>query len=132
MASSTPARTKKKVEEPESDIELTVRNEDGSFEATIFGTDTFLFSDDVNGYLLLNAVRDGAGFLDLMDSLVLVPDIPDDATDKQIEELRAAERDRFHKLLAGQKRLSIERLAKLVGDITEIAGNESTDSSSSD
>lgn len=131
---NTPARTTKKkaASESDSDVVLIRRHEDdGSFEAEIFGTETFLFSDDVNGFLLLNAVRDGSGFLDLMDSLVLVPDA-DGADDDEIEKLRDAERERFHKVLATQKRLSIERLAKMVGDLTEIAGNESGDSSSSD
>jgi hypothetical protein len=130
-ASKTPAKKKppaKPKEEDFDDIRLIKWNDDGSFDAELFDEETFTFSTDINAYLLLNAVRDGTGFLDLMDSLVLVDD-------EGVEDLAAAADDegrRFHECLKRQKNLSIERLARLVGEITEIAGNESGDSSSSD
>lgn len=123
---SPPAKTKKN---PKSDIELIEWSEDGeTFTAEIFGSETFTFSTDVNAFLLLNAVRDGGGFVDLMDSLVEVVE----NEDEDVEDTRRKERERFHNLLANQKKLTVERLAKFVGDITEIAGNEDAQRSSSD
>lgn len=125
---SVPEKTKKK-KEPKSDIELLEWSDDReTFTAEIFGEETFTFSTDVNAFLLLNAIRDGGGFVDLMDSLVEVEEVDDE----DIEDTRRKEQDRFHSLLSRQKKLSVERLAQFVGDITEIAGNEDAETSSSD
>lgn len=133
---NAPARTKKAApKKPQGeewdDVRLISRDEDDeTFVAEIFGEEEFTFSTDVNAYLLLNAVRDGGGFLDLMDSLVVVDTNGTDP--KKVEADRTKERDRFHDLLKRQKHLSVERLAVFIGEITELAGNETDDSSSTD
>lgn len=130
---STPARTKKKTEKF-ADIELLgdIDPESESFQARLFGEEVFRFSTDVNGFLLMNAVRGGGEFMDLLDSMVLLPEESDGLTGRDLEQARQAEEKRFHDVLATQKHLSVERLARLVGDLTEIAGNEDGETSSSD
>lgn len=131
---STPARTKKKAEPEYDDIELIGEfdAESESFNAKIFGDDVFRFSTDVNGFLLMNAVRGGGEFMDLLDSMVLLPDGHEDLSEREIERLRDEEKERFHGVLSDQKHLTVERLARLVGDLTEIAGNATGETSSSD
>jgi hypothetical protein len=131
---TTPARTKKKAEPEYEDIELVGEfdAENESFHAKIFGKETFRFSTDVNGFLLMNAVRGGGEFIDLLDSMVLLPDGHEDLPEREIDQMREEEKDRFHGVLTDEKHLSVERLARLVGDITEIAGNVNGETSSSD
>jgi hypothetical protein len=131
---STPARTKKKAEPEYEDIELvgSFDSEAEAFNAKIFGEEVFRFSTDVNGFLLMNAVRGGGEFIDLLDSMVLLPEGSQDLYDREMERLRSEEKERFHGVLSDQKHLSVERLARLVGDITEIAGNVSGETSSTD
>lgn len=139
MAANTPANRPKKTPASKKkkefeDVELVRWDDSGEeFTARVFGAEEFNFSTDVNAYLLLNASRDiaGGGFLDLMDSLVAV-DTAEAETDKEVDALTAAERDRFHDLLKRQDHLSVERLAKFIADLMEIAGNEDDDSSSTD
>jgi hypothetical protein len=137
MATTSPARTTKKTPAKKKDFDdvKLVRWDDSGeeFTASIFDAEEFTFSTDVNAYLLLNASRDvaGGGFLDLMDSLVVV-DTTEADTDREIDEVTKTERDRFHDLLKAQKNLSVERLAKFIADLMEIAGNEDGDSSSTD
>jgi hypothetical protein len=133
MATTSPARTKKPTPDPPQDIELvgSIDTEDETFTAKIFGGEEFLFSTDVNGYLLLTATRGGDEFIALMDSLVLIPDT-DGLKPKEIEAAREAEKERFHSVLAHQKHLTVERLARFVGELMEIAGNEEGESSSTD
>lgn len=122
----------KKTSDPTPDIELVGSIDENSqaFDATLFGRETFRFSTDINGFLLLNAVRGGGEFIDLLDSLVL---LPDDAltgedgkplTGRDLERARDIEKERFHRCLAEERNFSVERLARMVADITEIAGNE--------
>lgn len=138
MATTTPARTTKKTpakkKEDFDDVKLVRWDDSGEeFTALVFDAEEFTFSTDVNAYLLLNASRDvnGGGFLDLMDSLVVVDTTGADG-DKEVEAVTKAERDRFHDLLKAQRNLSVERLAKFIADVMEIAGNEDGDSSSTD
>lgn len=127
---NTPAKTtKKSTGEKTPDIVIVgeIDTSDESFTATIFDGEEFRFSTDVNGFLLLTATRGGDEFIALMDSLVIV-DTDAAATPKEIEAAREAEKKRFHDVLAGQKHLTVERLAAFVGDLMEIAGNEDGDS----
>ena len=137
MATTSPARTIKKTPAKKKDFDdvKLVRWDDSGeeFTARIFDAEEFTFSTDVNAYLLLNASRDvaGGGFLDLMDSLVVVDTTEADG-DSEVEDLTRKERNRFHDLLKAQKQLSVERLAKFIADLMEIAGNEDGDNSSTD
>jgi len=133
MATTSPARTKKPTPDRSQDIELvgSIDTEDESFTARIFDGEEFLFSTDVNGYLLLTATRGGDEFIALMDSLVLIPDT-DGLKPNEMEAAREAEKQRFHSVLARQKHLTVERLARFVGELMEIAGNEEGESSSTD
>ena len=130
---NTPARTTKKVTKEIVDLELVgeIDTTDETFVARVFGEEEFTFSTDINGFLLLTATRGGDEFVRLMDSMVVVD--TDGMTKKgEIEAARDAERERFHKVLAGQKHLTIERLASFVGELMEIAGNEDGENSSTD
>ena len=113
----TPAKTS----EPVSDITLVEMAKDGAtFTAELFGAETFMFSTDVNAFLLLSAARDGVVLVNLMDSLVEV--VPEKG--ESIDDARERERERFHELLGSQRGLSVERLSRLIGDIIDMAGNE--------
>lgn len=129
---STPAtRGKTKPKEPTYDdiVVLSRDDEAQTFTAKIFDGETFVFSTDINGYLHMAAFSGRTdSFIEFMDSLVEVP-LEDDDDDKDIERKTREEGKRFHDLLAGQKGLTIERLAKFVADITEIAGDRPTNSS---
>ena len=132
---STPARTTKtataKAEYDDIVLVGEIDTSDESFVAKVFSEAEFTFSTDVNGYLLLTATRGGDEFIRLMDSLVLV-DTDGAKDDKEIDARTEAERARFHNVLATQKHLSIERLAKFVGDLMDIAGNEDGETSPAD
>jgi len=135
MVTTSPARTKKTVarSDDDTDIELVGEIDDSaeSFTARVFDEEEFSFSTDINGFLLLTATRGGDEFIRLMDSLVLY-DTKGTTSKKILEERRLAEQKRFHDVLARQSHLTVERLAKFVGDLMEIAGNEDGDSSSTD
>ena len=129
MASKTPAKRKaqpKKADEEFDDLtDVDYDEANEQFTAEVFGSgERFLFSTDVNAFLLMNAARDlrGGAFLDLMDSLVTVPD-GEDAED---------ERKRFHDTLGSVRHLTVERLAAFVAAITDAAGNEDGGSSPDD
>lgn len=137
LMASTPARsakTPKPIEVDEyDDIELIgeIDTSDESFTAKVFSEAEFTFSTDINGFLLLTATRGGDEFIRLMDSLVIV-DISDTRSKKEIGARTEAEKTRFHDVLSTQKHLTIERLAKFVGDLMDIAGNEDGETSPAD
>jgi hypothetical protein len=114
------------------DIVVLSRDDEAeTFEAKIFGTDdVFTFSMDLNAYLQLAAFSGAAGaFVDFMDSLVVVNTDGDDDR-RAVERKRRDEAERFHDLLKNTSHLTVERLAQFVADITEIAGDRPTNSSS--
>lgn len=99
---------------------LTEVDDDGNYEASIFG-ETFKWSTDVNGWLLLMAANDTGKFVDLVESLLVVE--PEDG--ERIETARLRVKRRFNDLLTSQKNLPVEDVAELIADITDAAaGNE--------
>lgn len=125
MSSSTPARrTKKAAAKPKSTSMFEVVSDiddDGNYEALIFG-EKFTLSTDVNGWLLLMAAGDTSKFVDLVESLIVIPE-PEDG--ERIEVVRMREKRRFSDLLVSQKDFSVEQAAELIASMTEAAaGNE--------
>lgn len=126
MPTATPARTRGvKPSKDYADIHI-ISREDESFRARIFDSDEiFTFSTDVNAFLMLNAFSGEAGAItSFMLSLIEI-EVDDNADTDDIEIKRAETRRKFTDLLAGQKGLTIKRLIKFVGDLTDAAGNGS-------
>lgn len=104
-------------------------HDDASFVAHVFDEDEpFKFSTDVNAFILSGAMSGGTESIGsmrrLLMSLVLVPDTSD-GDDPELA--RLAERDRFVSMMERQQNLSMERLAKFLGDLLEAAGKETSD-----
>lgn len=125
MASSrVPARTAPKpVKKTTVPFEaVTEIDEEGNYEALVFG-EKFKLSSDVNGWLLFLA---GAGrprdIINLVES-VLVVEVEDG---EDIEAARRRIRDRFHGHVGSLPHFSIEQAIELLNAMTEVsAGNES-------
>jgi hypothetical protein len=115
------------------DIVVLGRDDDAQqFTARIFESDeVFVFSTDINAYLQLAAFSGrGDAFVEFMDSLVCVTSITDDDDQRMIDRKTREEAERFHSVLKETSGLGVERLAQFVADITEIAGQRPTNSSS--
>lgn len=127
MPTTTPARTRgvKGNGKDYADLHVIARDDD-SFRARIFDSDeVFTFSTDVNAFLMLNAFSGEPGAItNFMLSLVDI-EVPDDADADDIEIKRAETRRKFTDAISTQKGLSVKRLVKFVGDLTDAAGNGS-------
>lgn len=95
--------------------------------------DPFLFSTDVNAFVLAGAFTGGVESIGAMrkiiQSVVLVPDA-DDLTGDDLEGARMQELDRFNDAMSRQRGMTMERLATFLADIIGAAGNGTPESSS--
>lgn len=125
---NTPAKKKTAKSTTVEDVRDVEYAED-SFTAKIFDEDQpFMFSTDVNAFILSGAMSGGVESIGamrrLLMSLVLVPDA-DEADDLELARLN--ERQRFVDVMERQQGLSMERLAGMLGDVLEAAGNATGD-----
>lgn len=118
----------KKGDKPKSDLKVVSRDEEaGTFVGEVFG-EQFLFSQDVNGWLMFLASTGKAEhFETLLHSILLIPNA-DDMTEAELRVGRIRETDRFNNTLGTQRDFGLERMFRLVNDIIEAAGNANTDS----
>lgn len=117
---NVPARAaaKPKAKEPEMFEVLTEVDADGNVDIKVFG-EKFTISTDVNGWLLLLA---GSGssrdVVNLVKSIIVVPD------DGDVEVARMREMQRFNDVLGKRSKFTVDDAITLVNSLTEVsAGN---------
>lgn len=124
MPTTSPARTRHtKSAKDYADLHI-VSRDDETFRARVFDSDDlFTFSTDVNAFLMLNAFSGEPGAITtFMLSLVEI-EVDDTADADDIEIKRVETRRKFTDILSTQKGLSVKRLVRFVGDLTDAAGN---------
>lgn len=128
---SSPARrasTKQKPKDPDTDVELVSESDDGSdIVVRFFGEREFTILTDVNYWLLLSSFdpRNMGGMVRLVQSLLAVN--PEEGEDPDTAAFRVG-RD-FNDFMATRKGLTLERVVRLVTDLTAMAGNALPESS---
>jgi hypothetical protein len=117
-----------KPKDPDSDVELISESEDGSdLIVRFFGEREFTILTDVNYWLLLSSFdpRNMGGMVRLVQSLLAVN--PEEGEDPEMAAFRVG-RD-FNEFMASRKGLTLERVVRLVTDLTAMAGNAQPESS---
>lgn len=123
MPTATPARTRGPKPKDYADLHIITRD-DETFRARIFDSDeVFTFSTDVNAYLMLNAFSGEPGAITTFMLALIDIEVDDNADADDIEIKRAETRRKFTDILSTQKGLSVKRLVRFVGDLTDAAGN---------
>lgn len=127
---SAPAKTKPK-KDYDDIVVLSTAPDGETFTAKIFDdVAPFTFSTDVNFYLQMQAFSGEPGAINEFLLSIVEIEVDDDDDDKAIEQKRFETKKRFTDILKTTRHLNAERLVRFVLDISEIAGNGTSTSSS--
>lgn len=123
-ATRSAARPRPRAED-ESDLEVLSYSDDGlTFEARLFGTETFVLSTDINAHVVSLSTTSMGKLTEFFHRQVSIDHLIDGKTQKEIDNIASDEKKRFDDLLAEQRGFTFERYGKLFADIIEAAGNE--------
>lgn len=122
---TAPSRTRARQAEPDSDLEVLSRADDGlTIEGRLFGQETFVFSTDVNAHVISLAAKTMGGLSDFFHRQVSIDHLIDGKSQRQIDGVAFDEKRRFDDLLSQQQGLTFERYGKLFADLIEEFGND--------
>jgi hypothetical protein len=111
--------------EDESDLEVLGYSDDGlTFEARLFGTETFVLSTDINAHVVSLSTTSMGKLTEFFHRQVSIDHLVEGKKQREIDQIADEEKKRFDDLLGEQRGLTFERYGKLFADIIEAAGND--------